>query len=294
MVDFTSFGGMDFGGFGESATSGLPSAAVTDNRSALLRALEQAYHAANQDALSSATANAQRAGTYANTPEFLAGLQSEAQLQGQGAQAAMLPRIAALRSAEGLSEFNPALTTQGDYQYNPWSELISSGTFSPSAPTYADTASATRAALLRELEAAYGGAAGDVAQSFVGSSDQAQLGNADYLRGIQSNVQSGITGAENVMQARINALRSAQNLEAFSDPQTAGQQANQAQQVTQSAAQNITNPQTVVGGAAGSTSRGIDIAAENVDDSEGGAETASQQNAVTAAATKKKAAPKVL
>lgn len=256
-------------------------------RSALLQALEQAYFSAQADANQSATARAQAAGTYANTPEFLQGLNDEVNNQAAGAQAALLPRINALRAAEGHPAFNPAEMTQ---QYTPSQLSQMFPGIDAGSNGYTALDSQTRAALLRELEAAYGGIGQEVGNQFVGQA-QGNLGDEDYLRGIQSNVQSGITGAENVMQARINALRSAQGLEAFSDPQTAGQQAGQARNVTQTAAQNATN-QTAIAPAA--TATRSEDAAENVAEDNGENEATTQQNAVTAMGAKKKTPTKVL
>lgn len=50
---------------------------------------------------------AKQAGTYANTPEFMSGLQSEVDAGARGARVGMVGRINALRKELGMEDFNP-------------------------------------------------------------------------------------------------------------------------------------------------------------------------------------------
>ena len=254
-------------------------------RSLVLQALEQAYHGAMQQSSQSAEAAARAAGTWADTPEFRAGLESEAGNQARGTQAALLGRISALRNSEGLKAFDPnEVVPQGPGQLPGPSQF-----YNAIDPTIDSN---TRAQILREFEAAYGNLGQDVANSFYAQSG-INYNDPDAMRSLQSDVYAGTTGANAALQARMNALRSSLGMENFTDPSTSGQRYRAAAGQVHTAA----NPQIRVASASGeSETPGADSEGSSTDEAgeqvapsttETDAEAATRTNAVTAAKTVK-------
>ena len=189
----------------------------------------------------------------------------------------MSARINALRAKEGWGAFDPNVD-EGDPVGA--ENLFDTASTGPKADIERNNA---RAELLKELEAAYSGVGGEVASNFrnaAQSAGQYNAGNEDYLRGMQSDVYSGTTGAQATMKNRIDALRSAQGLEPFSDASTSGQRYRNAAQATRGAM-----PSAVVGSATSATRDGAD--SEPVTEEGAPAVDSATTNAVTSAAKKK-------
>ena len=271
-IGISGISGLDLArGIGDVRDRIVP-ATQSRERSLTLKALEAAYRNAVGDASTSQADAARKAGTYADTPEFQRGLADTAELQGKGAQAALEGRINALRAEEGLPFFDPSAPE------------VSVGAEMPSFLGFAQTASTEqRAKMLKELEAAYGSAGSTVASSFRDSAGAGyQAGNQDYLRGMQSDVYAGTTGAQRQLSARINALREQQGVEPMSDASTSSQRYNAASSSVRGAV-----PARQIDPAASEESD----TSEAVSEASTSQDTAVDTNAVTAA---KKKTPKVL
>ena len=184
-------------------------------RSEVLKALEDQYRKAGSQTLASRIAAAKAAGTFYNTAEFLKGLQDDAGLRAQGVQATLLPRINALRQAQGLPAFSgEAETPAHPFEGNPLYEALSN---SPAADYGGGT---VRGDLIKEYEGLYPNVMQNIAQSqgsgVVGASPEEQ-------RLAASNLSIKAAGGSEALQNRLTALRQSNGLTPFVDPTTSGQ-----------------------------------------------------------------------
>ncbi len=101
--------------YGLSATNAPPAGGLAD-----LKSEEEAYAKLPGEIETDVKGDAERAGTYADTPEFLSGLKTETDMQTRGAQAASIRRQQALRRRMGLVD---ATAPEGAGPQGAWSPL---------------------------------------------------------------------------------------------------------------------------------------------------------------------------